>query len=181
MTTQNKFPKIQFFSSILFFVGFFVLFIFFLRIINANNKEIELANNLWQTETLKRNELEILHDSIGEISKEREELETHFAQSSDIVPFLDAIEDLALKTQNKAEITAVDILNDNTGLMVGMKTSGTFNNLYKFISLLENASYEIEIVSMKIHKEDSLATEEKEMKVPLWNLFLRVKLLSFIN
>ncbi|MEK9181620.1 MAG: hypothetical protein AAB786_01220 [Patescibacteria group bacterium] len=180
MNPQNNFPKIPFFFAILFLGTFFLLSVFFFRIIMNNNKELASLENLWQTEAFKRQELKTLYDSVQKIEQEKKELEIHFVQSSDIVPLLDTIEGLALKTNSKAEITFVDILKDHAGLMVGVRATGTFNGLYKFITLLENAPYELEIISMEMHKGSISDTQDNETKVPGWDMLLKVKLLSFI-
>ncbi|MEI8175115.1 MAG: hypothetical protein WCG28_04155, partial [bacterium] len=107
------------------------------------------------------------------------QLGTHFAQSSNIVPFLDIIEGLATKVGTKAEVTSVDPLGDNAGLSVGMKASGSFSSVYKFITLLENSPYELEFVSMNIQK--GIEADAKGNVSEVWNAIFRLKLLSFME
>ena len=126
--------------------------------------------------------METLDNSIKIIDKEMIELETHFAKSSDIVPFLDTIEGLASKVNISAEVVSVNILTNHTGLTVGAKTSGTFSEIYKFLALLENSPYEIEVTSIDMRRETELNSEEnKNTTVPKWNITFEIKLLSFIE
>ena len=99
------------------------------------------------------------------------------------MPFLDTVEGLAPKAGVKAEVTSVDVLSNSNGLVVGMKASGTFNGLYKFLILLENSPYELEFISMNMQSETVVTvsnTEDKNALVPKWNTAFKIKLLSFL-
>jgi len=177
---QNKFPKIPLFLSAMFFLfSFFTLFYFFQEI-NNNNEESQLKEIEWQTEMLRRDEIKMLDRSIKIIEIERKELETHFAKSSDVVPFLDTIERLAPQVGAKAEVVSVDIGEDKVSLIVGMKASGTFEGIYKFLTLLENSPYELEFVSIDIQKRDVLNTSDQNQIGSRWNATFKIRLLSFI-
>ena len=178
---QNNFSKISLSLSIIFFIFSSFAFFYFFQVTNNNKKESQFAETQWQTEAFRRNKIKTLDRSVKVIEAERAQLETHFAQSSDIVPFLDAIEGLASKAGAKAEVTSVDILKDQAGLIVGMKASGTFSGLYKFLTLLENSLYELDFVSMDMRKETELSGENKSVLVPKWNVIFKIKLLSFIE
>ena len=179
MNMQNNFPKMSLFLSFMFFCVSFFVFLFFYRAISDNNKESQLKEQQWQSETLRRNGIKQLDDSVKMIEGDRAQLETHFAQSSDIVPFLDTIEGLAPKTGITAEVTSVDLSADRTELVVGMKTSGTFNGLYKFLTLLENSPYELEFLGMDMHKQTVASVGDKSSSVVEWDAVFQIKLLSF--
>ena len=177
---QNNFPKMSLFLSFMFFCVSFFVFLFFYRAISDNNKESQLKEQQWQSETLRRNGIKQLDDSVKMIEGDRAQLETHFAQSSDIVPFLDTIEGLAPKTGITAEVTSVDLSADRTELVVGMKTSGTFNGLYKFLTLLENSPYELEFIGVDMRREMGVNIGSKNIVISKWNIALKIKLLSFV-
>lgn len=174
---KNNFPKISFLIFLLLFCVLLFVLLFSYGAINKNDKESQQKESKWQNEALRRDELRVLDRSIDIIEDERAQLETHFAKSSDVVPFLDTIERLAGKVNSHAEVTSVDVLKDRTGLMVGMKASGTFANLYRFLTLLENSPYELEFASVDMQR----GTENKNIKTPEWDLVLKMKLLSFVD
>jgi|SRR3989344_396748 len=178
---QNKFPKIQLILSTIFFVFSCLIFVFFYRFINNKNQELQLKEIEWQNEALRRDEIKTLEHSIKAVESERQQLETHFAQKSDVVPFLDTIEELAPKAGAKAEITSVDVFTARTGLYVGLKASGTFSSLYKFLVLLENSPYELEFLSTDMHIETGSDESQKTAGAPKWNAVFKIKLLSFIQ
>src|SRR3989344_765602 len=180
---QSNFPKMPLFFSIIFFIFSSLAFVFLYKEVNNNNQKSQLGEKEWQAEALRRDEVKTLDSSIKAIEKERALLETHFARSSDIVPFLDTVEGLAPKAGVKAEVTSVDVLSNSNGLVVGMKASGTFNGLYKFLILLENSPYELEFISMNMQSETVVTvsnTEDKNALVPKWNTAFKIKLLSFL-
>lgn len=181
---QNYFKKISLLLAIIFFAFCLAAFFFLYKKINSNNtgvaqSVIELGNEIKE-----RNRIETLNYSIELIKKDKALFETHFAQSSDIVPFLDSLEALGSQAGAKAEVTSVDILKDGTGLMAGVKTSGNFESLYKFLMLLENFPYELEFVKIDMQKEavagDKTATDSVAPE-PKWRADFSIKLLSFIK
>ena len=177
---QNKSTKISLFLSTLFFLFSFFVFLYFFKAINNNNEESQSREDEWQRETFRRDEIKALDRSIKIIEPERIELETHFAKSSDAVPFLDTIERLAPRAGASAEVTSVDIGEDKISLLVGLKASGTFEGVYKFLTLLENSPYELEFVSMDIQKRDVSNAPDKNQTGSRWDATFKVKLLSFI-
>ena len=108
-------------------------------------------------------------------------LENHFTQSSDPVPFLNLIEKLGLDSAAKTTVTSVDISPDKASLLVGIKTGGTFESVYKFLNLLENSPYELEFVSMDIQNLDVQNITSKKVKTLGWEGNFKIRLLSFVQ
>lgn len=178
---KNNFPKIPFFFSIIFFLFSCTVFLFFYKAIESNEKESQKKEGEWQAETKRRDEIKALDRSVKLIELERAELETHFANNSDIVRFLDTIEGLAPRSGAKAEVTSVDPSEDHTELTINMKASGPFDTLYKFLTLLENSPYELEFVEMDIQRTASLDSEKPNSANDDWEALFKIKLLSFVK
>lgn len=177
---QNNYHKKSLALSIIFFVFFCFVFLFIYKKVDSNNKISEQVSMEWQAEASRRNDIKSLNKSIKVIEKERASLETHFAQSSDIVPFLNTIEKLASQVKVKMEVVSVDILKDNTGLMVEIKISGIFESIYKLLTLLENSPYELEFISADVQKS-VVQNMDNRKKSARWDAVLKIKLLSFIQ
>jgi hypothetical protein len=105
-------------------------------------------------------------------------LYTHFAQSSNVVPFLDTVEDLGQKVDAKVEVISVNVPTDANFLELEVKVSGNFEAIYKFIKLLENSPYEVEIMSFNLAKISPSAISKEPLR---WSANLELKLLSFIK
>ena len=178
---KNNFQKISLILLAVFFVFFCFAFVFLYKKINSNNQKAEQDATTWQTETLRRDNIRSLDRLLQKIADSRILLETHFAKSSDVVPFLDTIEKLALEVGTKAEVNSVDILTDNTGLIVGLKASGSFEAIYKFLTLLENSPYELDFPSIDMHKLAVSGVSEENIQNLKWEAAFRIQLLSFVQ
>ncbi len=166
--------QIRLLTSILVMLAFSYAFYLLYSRINSNYGQSEEMNLAWQEATQKRDETGKLTRGLKAVDPEKTELEKHFAQNSDLVPFLNTIEDLGTKAGVSAETTAVDISPDKLGLVVGLKTAGSFGATYKFVTLLENSPYELEFLSLDIYKAGGEGGTE-------WGSMIRIKLLSFVN
>jgi len=176
---KNNLTKIYLTFSVIFLTISCVAFVSLNKKIDSTKKIISENETKWQQEAEKRKNTQLLNDSIKKIQSEKDLLETHFANSSDIVPFLDTLESIAEKGGVKAEVNSVDIPKENDGLIVGMNASGSFENVYKFILLLENSPYELNLISFDAQQQNTPDASGKVSKVPQWNVFLKIKLVSF--
>ena len=162
--------------SIILFIFFSFVFIFLYKDINNKKEMIQIAQERWQAEATRRENVKSLLNSVQSIKTERTLLDTHFVQSSDIVPFLDTIEKLAKNVGANAEVISVDVAKDNLSLVVQMSASGSFETIYRLILLLENSPYNLEFVLVDIKNLDSSIK-----KISQWTATFQIKLLSFIN
>lgn len=176
----QKFKKVPLFISIIFLLLSFSVFLILYMQIQNNNKKSEQAEIAWQDEANRRNEMKALDRSLKIIEEEKALLETHFLKSSDVVSLLDMVEKLASEAGAKAEVSLVDLLKDNAGLVVEMKASGRFEAVYKFLTLLENSPYELNFILIDMQKLGEEAGSDKKAAVSLWSATFRVRLLSFI-
>lgn len=193
---MNDFKKTPFILSVVFLAILSSGFFFLYREVDSNNKKAEQATAEFENEISLRSEAKLLNDSIETVKEDGEKLGTHFAESSDIVPFLNTVEGLAKKVGATAEIASVDELKDGGGLIMKVQTSGSFRNIYKFLTLLENSQYELEFTDIDIQKESGSTPtpdpdpepdaegEVKEVPAPVldskWQAVFGIKLLSFI-
>ncbi len=150
--------------------GFFFLF----QKINDNKTAATEALRLWSEEEAKRNELNSLDAMLENLKEEMATLDTHFAQSSNVVPFLDSLEELGELSGGSSEVLSVETTPDGAGLLITLKTEGGFGSVYKFLELLENSPYELEFLAVDIGRGsgEGVAAE--------WEGFLKLKLLTFI-
>jgi len=153
----------------------FVLFLY--RQISINIKVTDQIEAQWASEIETQEKIKELELSVSQILEERTSFESHFVRNSDIVTFLDTIEQLATNVSAKAIISTVDTAQDPPSLLVGIRASGSFEALYKFMMLIENAPYELEIESFDLRKEGSVS--DSDTFKPEWSVTLRVNVLSF--
>lgn len=177
---KNNLPKIPLFFTIILLIFFTFAFIFLYKKINENNQKAEEGIATWTKEARRRDDIRSLDRSLKEMEGDRTLLETHFAKSSDVVPFLDTIEKLAPTVGASAQVESVNTIADNAGLVVGLKVSGNFSSIYKFLTLLENSPYELDFLSMDIHILTEGGMVGKVYKEPKWEAVFKMQLLTFV-
>lgn len=170
---MTRSSKIKFALALFFFL--FAVGVFTTLFIYINNKNQVALTRMddWHKEEDRRANIETMEKFLASKSAASLELDKHFVKSTDIVSFLDLIERLAPKVGSSAEVTLVDVAKDGTGLYVEVKSKGSFESLYRFLSLLENAPYILEITSMSMRAPG--ASEGGP-----WDATFKLKLVSFI-
>lgn len=177
---KNNFQKILLVISAILLLFLCFAFIFLYRKIDDNNQKVERDTITLQTEARRREDISSLNRSLQKITSDRVLLESHFIKSSDVVPFLNMIETLAKQTAVSTVIDSINTKTDNPELVVGLKASGKFEAIYKFLTLLENSPYEIDFMSIDIHKLFSPVVVGKNTPPAGWEAIFKIKLISFI-
>jgi len=172
---QNNFKKIPLIVSILFLLAVALFFFFLYRGVNNHMAEVNETEKKLEAEIARRNEIKALNNYFLSTQGKKNQLETHFVQSSNVVPFLNTLEDLGTGVGVKMKVASIDISRDGTGLLIQLKSTGTFSQVYKFITTLENAPYELEFVSVDLKKE---VTEDEESSNQ-WEANINLRLISF--
>jgi len=178
---SNNFPKVALFLSTLFFIFSCVVFSFLYGKINDNNSIAEQNNIVWQNETDRRNVLSSLDHFIKVIEPETIQLTNHYAQSSDAVPFLDSIEKVALEAGVKAEVISVNVPAQDRILVVVVDSSGSFAEIYKFLTLLENFPYQLEFASVNIKRRTEPDVPLSKSAGATWDGSFKINLISFLK
>ena len=178
---KYNFLKLPFSLSIALLIFSCLSFSFlYIKIKNTDTVSTQIFNK-WQEENQKRNDLKYLDHLIKSIDQERTLLNAHFAEASDVVPFLNTIEKLAIEGKAEAEVVFVSVLDTDKTLSLQIKPSGSFESVYKFLMLLENSPYELDLSSLEMQRVSADdATDNSKAKNPQWSVVFWVKLLSFI-
>jgi hypothetical protein len=176
----RKFKKVPLIISLIFLSVSILVFVILYQSTNKNDRLFEEAQARWEQEAEEKYEMESLENFIKMSQSDILALNNHFIKSSDVVPFLDTIEKLALKVGVDTKVTSVDIASDNNSLMVGLEARGTFERLYKLLTLLENSPYQLEFTTMSL-KKDVVGESEEVSEASTWSAVFKIKLLSFIK
>jgi hypothetical protein len=171
---KYTFPKLSLFLSVLLLLTSTSLFVYLYGKVQTKHLAAQEAWSKWQTEAERRSSIQEVEDSIVKTTQLRAELDSHFAQSSNVVPFLDMIEQSGKSVGALTEVTGVELAKDNSGLIVKTDSEGSFEAIYKFLKLLENSPYELEF---RILDMRSINAEGGSR----WQASFEVKLLSFIK
>lgn len=173
---QINFEKKYLIGSALFLILSLLIFFFFYKKIGeikvaTIDTEIALQNEILTQEKTKN--LDFLMKSI---EKEKNSFEKHFVTKADIVTFLNTIENLSSSVGASANILTVDDSKDVPELSLSISAEGSFEAIYKFLLLLENSQYEIQVDMLDIKKGGS---GQSEGSISNWIADFKIKLLTF--
>lgn len=175
---KKNISKIIFSASVASFIIFGVLFFVLYQKVGENMRKVEDSAAEWNSVVGKQGNTFSLNRMIEELSKNKELIDGHFADNSDIVSFLDTLESLAPKTGVKLEVDSVNSKEDNTKLQVGLKALGSFSSVYRFLLLLENSPYELDFLSVDFHKVQNINVDNKKIKESIWEGVFKIQLIS---
>lgn len=172
---KQHIDKLYLVCSIIFLAFFCYVFYFLYVQIITNDLTTKEIDAKWKAEFARREEIKSLEKALDTVSSEQSSLESHFVKSSDLVSFLNNMEDLGKGVSATAETTDLNLSSDKSTLVVRIKAEGNFESIYKFITLLENYPYQIEFSSLDVVK-DSTDTASKSS---VWKMEATINLLSF--
>lgn len=144
--------------------------------INHTEGKSDIKLEEWRNEASRREEIKSLNVLMKKIEAEKSLIDSHFAQSTNPVPFLDTLEKLARSVGATNTVSSIELSKDGGSLLVGMSVSGSFEAFYKFLTLLENSPYGLEFISMNLDKEGGEGSTSG-----IWKAALKVKLLTFVK
>jgi len=161
-------------------LGLFFLY----RGINMNHGAYEQLTNDYKAEEDRREEIQSLNKAISEIDTEIAILDSHFINENQkdeqVALYLSSLEELATSVGARAEVTFVEVPNDKTkNFSIALHIGGSFNSVYKFLLLLENSKYELDVVSAKFFRE-SEGDISGIGESPKWRADFKLKVLSFL-
>ncbi len=175
---KNKSNKIFLMTLIIISIFLCAFFVFVYKQTKNNIQTVEQVETDFGKEAARREEIKEFNNSFKSIEEEKTLLETHFAQSSDIVPFLNKIEKMATSVGTKVDVSFIEVAKDNSGLVLEMRDTGGFEQVYKFLKLLENSPYELEFSSVEMR--NALIEDGKGGSKRNWEALVKMKLISFI-
>jgi len=112
--------------------------------------------------------------------EQRQKLSSYFIDAKDIVPFLETIEGYGTDTGIEVTFSSVDIKKTPSRLDVGIFAEGDFDDLYRFLSLLEAAPYEITFTEVDVHSNviEGLVPTGTQPYSAAWSAAITLSVLS---
>lgn len=131
--------------------------------VSAKRKSVsELKSEIFKYESRIKN-VKKLGESLASVEKQRQEIDSVLYGGS-IVNFIEELEYLAKKTGVDLKIVSID------SLVFHLNLEGAFLQLYRFVFLLENEHFQVELGRLFFNRAE---------KNDIWTVDLDVKLLNF--
>ena len=138
----------------------------------ANNTQVIAINIETDRESGEEDHARDLRKSVQSTSKERDLLDSLFLKKDETASLIEKIEGLASLsrvthdlTVSTRDDTSLEGLNKEV-LVTGVKVSGTWAQVYRFVSLFENLPYKITLADVRLDRAEST---DPRVKGLIWN------------
>ena len=113
-----------------------------LRHVNATNAGLTRDTNAILAE---QSQIGTIRQSLSDTDARRSTLSSYFVDPNNIVPFLETIEGYGKTAGVTTKFSGVQLGDKPTRLDVTVDANGSFTDVYRFVSMLEAAPYEITV------------------------------------
>lgn len=158
-------------TAVIFFALVVILYVYgFLWIKHENEYTSGLASQL-TTETQQQDDERRLAQAIKETDADRTKLNSYFVTGDGSVQFLGTIEGYGAASGTQAKFDSVDYDSVKKELTMSLHITGTFQDVYQNILMLENAPYEFDFQRIILARDDSQSgtTAKKSSGSPIWD------------
>jgi len=139
---------------------------FLFRVINQTNDATALALNSLSFETSRQAKSFNTQRLLDSTKEQRAAIETYSLPKEGIVGFIGQLETAAREIGLDLEISSVDVPSSKgsylESLSLEIKIDGSWNNVFYFISLLENLPLKIDFQQVNLGKQDAKDSQDKE-------------------
>ncbi|GEM_PF-1753551 len=165
--------------AILNIVAIFGYGFMFYKISTEKSRTAETLS-LLKSEVKKESTLRFLAETLDKTTIERGKIDRYFVDIKGSAVFLERLQFFGKQAGVSVRLENVDI-EDKTVLRVNLATNGGFGETYKFLELLENTPYAIEVKSININKVRVSLDDKKNTSPNNWSGVFTIRLLSFVN
>lgn len=160
-TKITKTEKVNYVLALLLGISLVSLLLFFnyisLQAKSLINKRVEYRQGMLKSRPLKQ-----VEEDLGLVQNSSKVLKELYVDSNNVVDFISYIEDLARKASTTIEIKTIttgevkideEVFNDLQNLSISIELSGSWKNVNKYIEIVENLPYHINIEELRLEKK----------------------------
>lgn len=157
--------------SIIIFISFVGIFTYLLNVIKNKNNHISRVTETLEQKLSEKENVASLEEKMLELKDIDRRIQNFLVDPSSIDTFVEFIENLGVANAVELSVTNVDVpKGEKNKILISISIKGEFSQIMRIINIIENAPYNISIVSAYINKEIKSAVEpisasrEKEIK-----------------
>ena len=164
---KNKKSIIMLIVSIFTFLVMIGVFILFMRIIKNKNIHTSAVLSTLESKMIEKENFNVLESKVKEIKVTNEKINSYFLNKDQADLFVIYLENLGLSFHTQVAVKSIEVstVNKDT-MMLKIEINGSFDNILKTVSLLENAPYNIFINSAYLNKEIISASVNTAVNAP---------------
>ena len=132
-----------------------------LRDINARNAELTRES---ETLVAEQSQAAAIRDTLAKTDASRATISSYFIDADNVVPLLETVEGYGTRAAVTTKFSNVLLQPKPRAVTVTVDAIGSFTNVYRFVSMLEAAPYELQITSAQV--QTYLPPGQQEPTVP---------------
>lgn len=170
--------------SILVIILAICLFIFFLKVIKNKNQHASVVLTTLEEKMKEKENAIIFAEKVAEIKSLQDSINSYFVDPNKIDTFVGYLEEIGLSLGSEISVESIEIPPKTKNTIVfKLSIIGTFKEVMKTITFLENIPYKINITQIYLNKEMTQQTQEvivesEIQKVPTWQADVSFNILS---
>lgn len=183
---KNKFFATIFVLFVLIFLASAGWFYVFSKISSERKEILELRKNILQGDKKSADEKSLAR-FLGGIKDEKSLIESVFLKGDDLIRLIKVLESIGEDSGVSLKISAISTEKKEASKpVISLSAEGTFEQLFKYLYLLENIPYLITINNVSFQKEEvgnesAQGNNKKIGAVPGWQALFSIKLESYEN
>lgn len=163
------------------------LFIFFLKVIENKDQHASAVLTTLQEKMKEKENAIIFAEKVSEIKLLRDSINSHFVDPNKIDMFVNYLEEMGLEFGSEVLVKNIEIppKTKNT-IIFNLSINGTFKEVMRTITFLENIPYKINITQVYLNKDmeqqvpgtQGVAGNNKIIETPMWQADISFNILS---
>lgn len=146
------------------FVGFAASFFVFSKIFSEKELVKDIKQKL-QSNEKKIKDSALLRKEIISISQDKEKIDLLFLKEQEIINLIEKFESVASESGVDLKINSISFAGeDKSQPHFNMAAEGSFGQIFKYVTLLENFPYILEIDRLNLQKTESGASGDKNIQ-----------------
>lgn len=163
------------------------LFIFFLKVIKNKNQHTSVVLLTLEEKIKEKEDAIIFARKIAEIKSLQDSINNHFIDSNKIDTFVGYLEEIGFNLGSEVLVNNIEIPPKTKNIIsFNLSIIGTFQEVMKTITFLENIPYQISITQVYLNKDIIQSAKvdvkdvkkEKVLEIPTWQADVSFNILS---
>ena len=184
---KKNYTTLIFIFSILATILVICLFIFLLKVIKNKNQHASVVLTTLEEKMKEKENAIIFAEKITEIKSLQDSINNHFVDSDKIDSFVGYLEEIGLNLGSEVLVNSIEIPPKTKNIILfNLSIMGTFQEVMKTITFLENIPYQINITQVYLNKDIIQSTkvdvkdvkQEKILETPTWQADISFNILS---
>lgn len=165
--SKNR-TNLIFFISTIVMVASVATFIFFFKVVENKNKHTSATLVTLANKIVKKENSQMLKDTIDQVYLTKESVGKHFVDSNEIDSFIDYLEGLGKDSGTEVNVQDFKISEENKNILsVRLLSRGSFSNVIRFLTLIENTQYQVSISKTTLEKQSEVLNIDPKTNQPI--------------